>query len=402
MVLCIVNMLAPDVASPASGSTNTSTYVLFAGHGVGVVATEDPSNSCGSVFVTTDFQRWRNVTPPVRNPASTPKGQCDDVWSDAYFVSRTDGWLLAIDTANISTALFHTLNGGGTWISEPGGVTGSAGGWETISFTNASLGWRQQFGIGSNGDYSLQRTVDAGTTWSTRSPDPTGSCVVANDVFSSPNIGFASVPWAPANNPTNLWRTKNGATSWSAMTLPTPPTLASNALGFYGQPVFSGSIGTVPVDYPVHGHQDIYFYETHDRGLTWTRLAGPNLPVMVHAGMHINRSVAASQTCIIGGAVETGHPAIVDLVNPTTWWTLQPGPKDSTWVKIVSAGGRVVTSHQSNDLPATTNQPDLEALNSNDALITVPVPYGYRTTYQTSNGGVTWKKILFGGSSPGK
>ena len=400
VMLCIANTMAPEFVASASASTKTSTYLLYAGHGVGVVATQSPATGCGSVFVTTDFQRWRNVTPPLTSPQSAAKGQCDDLWNDAAFVSPTDGWLMATDEANVTTILMHTLNAGSTWITEPGGDTGSAGGWETISFTNASLGWRQQFGIGSNGDYSLQRTVDAGTTWSTRSPDPHGSCETANDVFSSPNVGFASVAWAPANNPTNLWRTENGGTSWSTMTLPPPPSLASNALGLYGQPVFSGSDGIVPVDYPTKGHQDIYFYETRDRGLTWTLDASPNLPVVVRAAMTINRRVATSQTCNVGGAVETGYPAIVDLANPTTWWILQPGTRGSTEASIISASGQKVTSREIRDLPATNNQPVLAALNSNDALITIPVPYGYRTTYQTSNGGVTWKKIVFGGASP--
>jgi hypothetical protein len=398
VALCVASMLANDLVASASASPNTSTYLLYAGHGVGVVATETPSNSCGSVFVTTDFQRWRNVTPPTTVPPSTPKGQCDDVWSDAYFVSRSDGWLMAIDTANVSTLLFHTLNGGSTWTREPGGETGSAGGFETISFTNATVGWRQQFGMGSNGDYSLQRTVNAGTTWTTRAPDPRGSCETANDVFSSPNVGFASVAWAPANNPTNLWRSGNGGTSWSVMTLPLPPTVASNALGFYGQPVFSGKNGTIPVDYPVQGHQDIYFYGSNDRGLTWT--LNSNLPVIVLADMTINRQVATSQTCNVAGAIETGHPAIVALANPATWWILQPGHRGSTRESIVSQNGQNVTLREITDLPATYNQPDLAALNSHDALITIAVPNGYRSTYQTSNGGVTWKKMVIGSTAP--
>jgi hypothetical protein len=402
VVLLSANMMAPEFVDNAAASTKTSTYLLYAGHGVGVLATESPTTGCGSVFVTTDFQRWRNVTPPVKSPASTPKGQCDDLWSDAYFVSRTDGWLMAIDTANVSTVLFHTLNAGSTWISEPGGDTGSAGGWETISFTNASLGWRQQFGMGSNGDYSLERTVDAGTAWSTRSPDPHGSCETANDVFSSPDMGFASVAWAPANNPTNLWRTVNGGVSWSTMTLPLPSSLASNALGFYGQPLFSGSDGTLPVDYPTKGHQDIYFYETRDRGRTWTLDTSPNLPVVVNAKITINRSVASSQTCNIGGSIETGHPAVVDLASPTTWWILQPGTRGSTDVTVVSASGQKVTFHKIGDLPTTNNQLDLATLNAKEALITIPVPNGYRTTYQTSNGGATWKKIVFGSAAPNR
>src|SRR5665213_1237241 len=173
----------PNVVS-ASTSFPSSTYELYAGHGFGVAATSNPNTGCSEVFLTTDFSHWRNITPPLKVPSSVPKGQCLYVWTDAYFTSSTDGWLLARNGGSTDTILRHTLDGGRTWITQPGGDTGSNGGWETISFTNSSVGWRQQFGDGSNGHFALQRTLNGGTTWSTRSPDPHGSCVFANDVFS--------------------------------------------------------------------------------------------------------------------------------------------------------------------------------------------------------------------------
>jgi len=402
VALCMTILPVLAGVGTASASVTTSTYLLYAGHGIEVVATENPSTGCSTVFLTTDSQHWRNVTPPVKNSVSTPKGQCDDVWSDASFVSPTNGWLMAFDGANISTTLSHTLNGGKTWTSQPGGDTGSAGGWETISFVNASLGWRQQFGLGSNGDYALQRTVDAGASWSTQSPDPQGSCPFANDVFSSANVGFASTPWTPSNNPTKLWRTTNGGKSWSAITFPTPPSLKSNSLGIYGEPEFSGENGAVTVDFPANDHQYIYFYVTHDGGLKWTLDANSHLPLLVDAKLAINRQEAVTLTCSATISNSWSHAAIVDPVNPRTWWVLQPGPKGSTREFIISNGGTTISSFTIKDLPATfsqaDNQPDLTALNSSDALITLPIPYGYRTTYQTSNGGKTWQKVEVGGT----
>ena len=400
VALCAAILPSLTSVSSAATSVKTSTYLLYAGHGIEVVATASPFTGCSSVFLTSDLEHWRNITPPVKSSPTAPKGQCDDVWSDASFISPTNGWLMAINGANVSTTLSHTLNAGRTWTSQPGGATGSAGGWETISFVNASLGWRQQFGMGSNGDYALQRTVDAGTTWSTRSPNPRGSCAFANDVFSSASVGFASPPWTPSNNPTKLWRTTNGGKSWSTITFPTPPSLTSNALGIYGEPEFSGENGVEAVDFPASNRQYIYFYVTHDGGLKWTLDANSHLPLLVDATLAINRQEAAALTCSATISNSWSHAAIVDPVSATTWWVLQPGPKGSTREFIVSNAGTAISSFTIKDLPATfshaDNQADLAALNASDALITLPIPYGYRTTYQTSNGGRTWQKVDVG------
>jgi len=157
-VVATLAVSGPVSSTSAAVSSATSTYVLYAGHGVGVVATENPLTGCGGVFLSTDFTHWRNITPPVKSPGALPKGQCAYVWSDAYFASSMDGWLVGSDGADADTILRHTLNGGRSWTAEPGEYTGSAGGGDTITFDNATLGWRQQFGYGSNGHYALQRT----------------------------------------------------------------------------------------------------------------------------------------------------------------------------------------------------------------------------------------------------
>jgi hypothetical protein len=130
--------------------------------------------------------------------------------------------------------------------------------------------------------------------------------------------------------------------------------------------------------------------------------ANSHLPLLVDAKLAINRQEAVTLTCSATISNSWSHAAIVDPVNPRTWWVLQPGPKGSTREFIISNGGTTISSFTIKDLPATfsqaDNQPDLTALNSSDALITLPIPYGYRTTYQTSNGGKTWQKVEVGGT----
>jgi photosystem II stability/assembly factor-like uncharacterized protein len=357
---------------------------------VGVVATENPQSGCGGVFLTTDFVHWRSITPAVKNPAHWGKGLCAYAWSDAYFISPTDGWLVATNGADVDSILRHTVNGGRTWITEPDESTGSAGGWDTITFVNATLGWREQFGQGSNGNYALERTENAGTTWTTRSSDPKGSCNFANDVFSSPLVGFASVSWDSVLNPTHLWRTTNGGVTWSTITFSPPPSLRSSTLGLYGEPEFSGTTGVVPVDYSVGGHQSIYFYVSGNGGETWA-LDSRMKPIGVGERLAINRRNAGAQSCF--GPVTSSHVAIVAPASSTTWWILQPGPKGSTKRVVAINNGAGTSTYQMKGLPATTGHLQIAALNANDALLTFPIPSGYQLTYETSDGGVKWEKV---------
>jgi photosystem II stability/assembly factor-like uncharacterized protein len=59
----------------------------------------------------------------------------------------------------------------------------------------------------------------------------------------------------------------------------------------------------------------------------------------------------------------------------------------------VTDNGNTESSITIRDLPKTTDRIDFTALNANDALITLPIPYGYQTTYQTTDGGSTWTML---------
>ena len=389
-------LVVPAVARPlaASSATTTSTYVLYVGHGVAVVATNDLNTGCSSVYLSTNTTTWRNVTPPLKGSAATSKGQCLYFWSSASFVSPLDGWLLARNGGSTETILRHTLNGGRTWTTQPGGDTGSNGGAQTITFLSAALGWRQQFGVGSNGNFSLERTRNAGATWTTISRDPRGACVFANDVFATATRGFATVDPSPSSNATHLWRTSDGGASWSVMRLTAPATIASGALGLYGRPVFARRRGAMPVDYPVAGGQRVYFYATTDAGATW-RLDTVPAPVAVAGELTINHRSAAAQPCFGGASapVSSGLAAVSVAVNPSTWWILRPGSRGESLVAVVSLTGGHVSRHYARDLPSTRGGALLAPLSAASALITVPVPYGYQTTYETTDGGATWRVL---------
>lgn len=392
--LTVLTAVSFSNAASATTPVKRSTYLLYVGHGIGVAATSNPSTDCSEVFFTTDFIHWRDITPPLKVSTSVPKGTCLFVWTDAYFISSTLGWLLARNSGSTDTILRHTFNGGKTWSTQPGGDTGSNAGSETITFVNAMIGWRQQFGTGSNGHYALQRTLNGGATWSSRSSDPRGSCPFTNEVFSSASLGFASAPWTGESNPTQLRRTVDAGVDWSPLTLPRPPSIPRDALGLYGEPDFSGVNGVVPVDYPNGGHQDIFFYASHDGGLTWKLDVNSHSPIIVSGALKINPQ-AASQECNLDAAAVSGRVAIVATASTGTWWILQPGPKGATMALVATVYGSRIATIVMKDLPATTGQIEVAPLNANDALLTLPVPYGYQTTYETSNGGAKWEKVTF-------
>ena len=380
-----------NLSSATSPATN-NTSLLYVGHGVGVVATYNQNTGCSEAFLSNDLVHWRNVTPPLKRTTGIAKGQCLYAWNGAYFTSPTDGWLQARNEGGTETILRHTLDAGRSWVAQPSGDTGSNGGTETINFVNSKIGWRQQFGFGSNGNYALQRTLNGGATWSTRSPDSRGSCTFAQVVFSSASVGFAFSNWQGVSNPTFLLRTENGGVDWSRITFPTPPSLLHSARGLYGEPKFIGADGLVPVDFPVNGHQDIFFYATHDGGLTWKVNANSMLPIIVNEPLKLN-PLTATQTCNLDTSATGGRAAVISLANLSTWWILVPGPKGATKRLVVSESGNAVSTFQVNDLPATTGQMEYTALNANDALITLPIPYGYQTTYESTDGGATWRKL---------
>jgi len=367
-------------------------YVLYVGHGIEVISSVNVLSDCSRVYVSSDLRHWRNITPPTQ---PSPVG-CVYTWDSASFVSPTDGWLLAINGADVRTILRHTVNGGRTWVTEPGGETGSAGGQESIDFVNAHLGWRQQFADGSNDPFVLQRTSNGGSSWTNvvRAPVKSNGCEFLTDVFANASIGFAAISSGELGAGTSLstpyvWRTLDGGVHWSKMTVPRPPPLGPKGSVVYFQPAFFGRDGSLAVDYAVGSHQDLALYESTDYGLHWSLVRGRPFLMSVKDSISIHYGTA-DYACSFQSAIG-GSPVSIDLFNPASWWMIRPGPKgDTKEVKSYRSDGYASTS--TSDLPATTRGVTLKALNSEDALITIGSGQ-FSSVYETTDGGTTWARV---------
>jgi hypothetical protein len=368
-------------------------YVLYVGHGVEVISSINNSSGCSRVYISSDLRHWRNITPPLRaNP-----GGCEYTWASASFVSSSDGWVLANNGADASTILRHTVNGGRTWVTEPGGATGSAGGGESIDFVNARLGWRQQFASGSNDPFVLQRTDDGGSSWTSvvRAPLKNNGCEFLTDVFANASLGFAALPSGGAGAGVSLstpyvWRTLDGGVHWSKMTLPRPPSIGPKVSAVYFQPAFFGRDGSLAVDYASGAHQDVAFYTSVDYGLHWSLPRGRTFLMGVKGSITI-RDTSPNYACSFQSTI-SGPPVSVDLFSPTGWWMIRPGPKgDTTEVKSYKSDGYAFSA--TSELPATTHGVILKALNSNDALVSVGSGES-SAVYVTTDGGTRWYKVV--------
>ncbi len=382
--------LAPAVVPTTTPVTPTQVSVLFLGRGVGIVSVYVPGAGCGTVLMTTDFTSWQDVTPILSTPANDP---CAYGWQSAAFVSPKEGWLLGRNGGSTNTVLEHTVDGGRTWTSQPGGSTGSNGGDEVIGFVDSQVGWRKQFAYGSNAPYTLELTHDGGMTWTPTSPPATaGGCQYATDVFASPTTGFASSPLPPQGPPTlesnipSIWRTTDGGTSWSTMTVPFPPTVSAGAQALYGQPTFLGAAGTLPVVYLQGSQAWVAFYETADTGTSWSLL--DLLPVP--------GSFPTSGTpgrCGSGNSPAGSFPSVA-LVDPNTWWVLDPATGGQPQIMVTSDEGAHWTSTPTTGLPVTSQLPasPFQAVDASHAFLSIAGKAGSPSElYETADGGQAWK-----------
>lgn len=276
----------------------------------------------------TDAWSWLTAAPAplMANPISTCTGSSSTtLWyttdagsqwtaytmptvlvSQLDFTDSLHGWLAASPAGTVvgptPLALWRTTDGGATWakaVSYP--VYGTTTG---ISFANATTGFVAQ----ASGDplpYFLSVTHDGGSTWSGVSvPTPPGysqpvGTTVEPPVFTGASAGVLEVSYgSTVNKPLTLtvYRTTDTGTSWQV-----GPSLSGSVGGysFMSSVLSSGEVFVAPTENELH---QVTFYQLPAGATSWTKI-----------------NTESSSEALLGGIIQ------LDFVNPTTGWAVTHG-----------------------------------------------------------------------------
>ncbi|MGO8948328.1 MAG: hypothetical protein ACLQUY_11845 [Ktedonobacterales bacterium] len=205
---------------------------------------------------------WYNVTPPGLTPE--PQGTIA-----LYPRSATEAWTwLSLNAGGSSTTLWHTTDAGAHWAS----TTVATGAVRQLDFISATTGWLAATPLGAaTGLYPIEvwRTTDGGATWTQ---------VASYRVWAgTPGMSFANATTGIAcsdadGGPLLLYITHDAGSTWSTLSLPTPPGYLEADATLAERPVFtSATAGVLEVSYGSGPSNPALFdvYRTTDAGTSW-------------------------------------------------------------------------------------------------------------------------------------
>ncbi len=393
----VVTVLASSLAGPpratAAATTLVSPYIVYAGHGVALVAAQTPTG-CDELFSSSDLVHWRRIL-------ALPRRTRCYFWGSASFVTHDVGWLLGRDAASDATALVHTVDGGAVWRSQPGSSAGSNGGYEQIGFTDRRDGWRQQIAYGANGPFLLEHTTDGGWSWRRVTTSTATGCEYLPYVFASTSIGFAGNGFVRPPTGTGgfyyswLWRTRDGGARWTRETLPRPRGVTAATPALVGTPSFVGTHGAIPVVYLRARHEVVAIDLTANDGRGWRNVAAVATTGVARAG--------GPGLCPGSRTITKGRLVAVEGATTLEWWILRP-PSTAGQATIVY---RLLHQHRhwvvlavtARALPVWSGGRDgmaLWALDGRRAIVTLQSE-GYTALFRTTDGGRDWAPITLAG-----
>jgi photosystem II stability/assembly factor-like uncharacterized protein len=318
----------------------------------------------GRLFATNDFGKtWKEVTlPPWK---ASPTQPAPPKISQLFFLDPSHGWIVQLNCGKDQDAVIRTVDGGSTWSST--GIGSSPcplGAGKFVDFVDPQRGWLTQ-AEPTQGGASTRASTDGGKSWPApgyplpvvSSPEfliPSGSGAVQGWV-----IGEVTSGGAPSDTRVLLFRSNDGAKTWTSVATPGPPCCAAlsseteppsffGAKGVYAQPSHDGTKGAVAFD------------TTTDGGSTWKR----------------------STVLRIQGQSWAGS-LMVQIASPTEWWVVA-GTTHHLY-RTTDAG-----AHWNSEALPTPGVPlEFAALASGMAWLTAQnVPES--ALYMTSDGGHTW------------
>ena len=236
-----------DTISMVSATTGWATLPTIGGVDNKIARTQDGGHT------------WLDVTPSGLSPDQSGNGLGSQL--TLYPVSSTEAWAwIAHSAGGESTPLWHTTDAGAHWST----TTVATGSVIQLDFIDSLHGWLAATPAGaSTGQYPIDvwRTTDGGATWAKVASDPVVGRTTGIS-FANATTGFASAAGML------LSVTHDAGSTWSAVSLPTPP---SHSASIVGPPVFtSATNGVLVVVYPIDPVlSTLAIYRTANTGTTW-------------------------------------------------------------------------------------------------------------------------------------
>jgi photosystem II stability/assembly factor-like uncharacterized protein len=337
-----------------------------------------------------------NVTPPQIGRECARR--CWFEFENAFFLKASVGWVTAWNVVTLQDDVFGTTDGGAHWRLElKTEHSQNAGAQTVVWFNNRSDGWAAALEPTGPG-VTAWRTRDGGSTWKQLPQNRTitksrhvESWYPLPFEFINSTVGYAADAQLNALDlGGGLARTSDGGWIWTQqnVSLPTwarqqhPP---AGSYPIYQLPSFSNNEdGMLPVLLPsTHAHAAaLALYTTTDQGARWKL----NTSLPINTG-HIEPPSSSPVTIV----------PLVSIVNPKTWWVLDPGrsaaASDYT-IRVTTHGGRSWTATYSNLPPGSTR---LTAVSATQASATVEVYNRQGNSMseleQTSDAGAHWTRV---------
>lgn len=301
------------------------------------------------------------------------------------FRTPKDGWVswVTVGKASSTLVVLHSTTGGHSWQKYEAKVPSVVDEVLQIDFISLRTGWirTMSFGASEQADPSIFHTGNGGRTWSLVSstggyvpnraatPDALpGFDVPMPMTFTNAKDGWAAVGnfVATQNSLATLYHTTTAGRRWYPVQLPVPKPLKHGFATIEYQPVFSGQIGTVLIEYEARTNH-LVAYHTVNGGKSWSV-----------------------------GSILTFRQSTFQMsesfVNPQIGWVIgQDGTDDEvtrdhgvTWSHIPVRGAlrKYLTSHYQVD--------QLNMVSEKSGWMLLRKGTGVTKLLKTSDGGVTW------------
>lgn len=226
------------------------------------------STGSGSIVRSEDSgTTWLNVTPP---------GLMEVGYATRLSILDINTvWALIPNADFVTGTLYHTIDGGATWTSNPVPFGGA-----DMQFLDPSVGRAMAdrgAGAGSNA-VELYQTADGGLTWvSVFHNDPTlegsSDSLPLSGIKNGMTFADASTGWVAGTRPVDgeiyFFVTHDGGASWAMQPIALPAGYETNQY-MPQAPIFFGQDGLLPVIiYFPSGNLEEVVFVTHDGGATW-------------------------------------------------------------------------------------------------------------------------------------